>query len=98
MSGDSSRIVCRRCEEAIPTEVQKCPHCGESIRSTRKPLIALLVGAGMVLASLLSIGDLWFFGVIGLLVVVGSGYFLYERRQRINRASAGGVESDAELK
>lgn len=99
MSQDTSRIICRRCNEAIPTEPEQCPHCGATIRGTTKPMIAVVIGVGLVLSSLLDLGALWFFGLLGLVIALGAGYLLYDRRRRIRKAAAtgGGISrTDAE--
>ena len=41
----------------------------------------------MVLTSLLKIGDLWFFGLIGLGVALIGAHLLRDRRRRIAKAN-----------
>lgn len=87
MSSDSQLIICRRCHEAIPTEEGSCPHCGAGIRSTVAFGSAVVFGLLLIGASLLNLESLLAFGILGLLVAVGSGYLLYDKRQRVQRAS-----------
>lgn len=87
MSGRGEQIICRNCKETIAVEDQHCPHCGKSIRSDRAYLIAILLGVLLIIATLFSPGDLLAFGILGVVLVAGAGYLLYEKRQRIDQAS-----------
>ena len=83
MSGSSQTIECRRCREYIPTESGSCPECGASIRDSTKLVGVVLFGAILVIASLIDIAGLWFFGAIGLVLAVISGYLLWDKRNRL---------------
>lgn len=88
MSADDKRIICRRCGENVSMTVGNCPQCGAEIRGRRGPLGALVIGLIIVVASVLDLGQLWVFGLLGLLLAFGGGYFLYDRRNRIQEATA----------
>lgn len=96
MSGDESLIVCRRCRETIRVEDEKCPNCGTSIRSTGYLVAGLGLGLVLAAASLTNLGDLAFFGAVGLVIAGVTGYLLYEKRQRMQRA-AGTVDEPTAL-
>lgn len=87
MSGQGNRIVCRRCNETIATEGGSCPQCGASIRSDTPYILGLVFGLVILGAMLLDPSSLLAFGIVGLLVAAGSGYMLYEKRQRMEQAS-----------
>jgi hypothetical protein len=80
-------IVCRRCKETIPIEDGNCSHCGQSIRGSTSYIAAAVFGLALAAASLLDPGQLLGYGVVGLLLALGSGYVLYEKRQRIKAAN-----------
>lgn len=84
---NDSLIVCRRCGETISRDAGNCPHCGQSIRGTMPYVVVALFGLLIAGASLLDLGQLLAYGVVGLLVAVGAGYVVYEQRQRIKEAS-----------
>lgn len=86
MSGRGERIVCRNCKETIAVEDEHCPHCGTSIRSNLAYIVAIAFGLVLAGSALFSPGNLLAYGVLGLLLAVGAGYVLYEKRQRIERA------------
>lgn len=88
MSGSERLIVCRRCAEPIDLDLDSCPHCGAGIRGRRGYLIALSLGLVIVVATLFDLGSLWPYTILGAIVAFGGGYFLYDRRQRIQRATA----------
>ena len=87
MIGSGSEIVCRRCEERIPRNIEKCPHCGASLRKTKGPMAAVVIGVIIFLSSLLSIGDLWPYALFGAVIAGGAGYLLWEKRNRIQLAN-----------
>lgn len=87
MSEGQREIVCRRCDELFAMESGNCPHCGQSVRSDRGPAIVIALGAVLAIASMLSIGELWFFGLVGVLMIVGGAYVIREKRERIREAS-----------
>jgi len=89
MSAGDQQIICRRCNETISRNVDSCPHCGAEIRSRRAPIAALVIGLLVVGSTLLDVGELWPYTVIGLVVAFGGGYFLYDRRRRIRDAGSG---------
>lgn len=86
MSARGERIVCRNCKETIAIEDEHCPHCGTSIRSNLPYIVAILFGFVLAVSALFDPGNLLAYGVLGLLVAVGAGYVLYEKRQRIDEA------------
>lgn len=86
MFGSGSEIVCRRCEERIPRNVDNCPHCGASLRSTKGPMVAVALGLVIFLSSLLRIGTLWPYAIMGAVLAGGAGYLLWEKRSRIQLA------------
>lgn len=88
MSADGNRIVCRKCGESISLDNSNCPNCGTSIRSPIPYAIAIAFGVVLIGAAAMNLDDLLAYGVVGLIVVVTGGYFIYERRQRIAEASA----------
>lgn len=87
MSGEESRILCRRCNEAIRVEDDSCPNCGKSIRSTTALGAGFVLGLIVAAASLSNPGELAIFGVIGLVLAGTTGYLWYNKRQRKERAS-----------
>jgi ribosomal protein L37E len=92
MSGEESRILCRRCNETIRVEDESCPTCGKSIRSTTYLAAGFAFGVVVAAASLTNPGELAFFGVIGLAIAATTGYLLYNKRQRKQRASGSEAE------
>lgn len=87
MSLSGQRIVCRNCKETISTEEGNCPHCGASIRSNWAYIAGIVFGLLLMGATVFNPGDLLFYGVIGLLIAGSAAYLLYEKRQRIHRAT-----------
>jgi len=87
---DSSSIVCRQCGEVIPLDAGHCPHCGQSIRGLLWPSIGIVLGLAVVVATLVNPSDLLIFGLLGTVVAATSGYLIYDRRQRIQRAAERG--------
>lgn len=87
MSRSERRIVCRGCGEEVPAS-DNCPYCGESTRSDRTLYAVIAVGVVIVGASLLDIGNLLFFAAIGVALVAMAGYMLYDKRKRIDEATA----------
>lgn len=87
MSANETRIVCRNCNETIAVENESCPHCGTSLRGRIPYYAAIVLGIVLVGAAILSPGDLLAFGAIGVVVAAIGGFFIYERRQRMDRAS-----------
>jgi uncharacterized paraquat-inducible protein A len=83
---NDSLIVCRRCGETISRDAGHCPHCGQSIRGTTPYVVVALFGLVVAGASVFDPGQLLAYGIVGLLVAVGSGYVVYEQRQRIKEA------------
>lgn len=87
MSSEGQLIVCRRCNETIPLEEDSCPHCGTTIRGNGPYIGAMLFGIVLVGASLLRLGELLAFTLLGALIVAIAGYLFYNKRQRIQKAS-----------
>jgi hypothetical protein len=50
----------------------------------------LVVGLVLVAGSVVRIGQLWPFGLVGLIIAFGGGYFLYDYRRRLRTASTPG--------
>lgn len=92
MSGDESKILCRRCDEPIRLEDESCPNCGKSIRSTTALAAGFALGLIIAAASLSNPGELAVFGVFGLALAGTTGYLIYNKRRRMTQAS----ESEAE--
>lgn len=88
MSAGNDEIVCRRCREEIPTEVENCPHCGAGKVDRRYHVVGIVVGLGLFLGSLTEFGRLWMFGLIGFIVAFGGAYFIWDHRRRLERASS----------
>jgi len=86
MSEGPESIVCRRCEEAIPAGADDCPHCGKS-RQGRAPWLAISLGTILFFPSLLRIGDLWLFAVLGILLIGIGGFLIRGERQRKKQAA-----------
>lgn len=87
MSGEESKILCRRCDEPIRVEDESCPNCGKGIRNTISLVIGLGLGLIVAAASLSNPGELGVFGVLGLAIAGITGYLLYNKRQRKKQAS-----------
>lgn len=85
--GEQTKMACRRCGEPIPVQSENCPHCGTSTRGRNGPIIAFVAGIVMAAASLFNLGDLLFFGVIGVIMAAFAGYLLYDRRERIREVA-----------
>lgn len=83
MSSGEQQIRCRNCREAVPLDAGNCPNCGTSIRSLTAPIAAIVLGAIVAIGSLLNIGTLWFYGMIGLVMVAVGAFLIYDRRRRI---------------
>lgn len=94
MSTDEDRIICRRCGENVSMTVGSCPRCGAEIRGRRGPLMALIIGLLIVASSLLRFEQLLVFGVLGLILAFGGGYFIWDQRRRIRRATEAHSESE----
>lgn len=92
MSGEESKILCRRCNEVIRVEDESCPNCGKSVRSTTALAVGLALGLIIAAASLSNPGELAVFGVFGLAIAVTTGYLLYNKRQRKQQAAGSEVE------
>lgn len=90
MSQEGSSIVCRQCSEVISLNVDHCPHCGKSIRGLIWPVVGILFGILLAGASLLNLGDLLVFLVLGVVMGVSSGYLIYDHRRRIQQATERG--------
>lgn len=88
MSGEESKIRCRRCNDTIRLEDESCPNCGTSIRSTTALAVGLAFGLLLAVASVTNPGELAIFGVFGLVVAVMTGYLLFNKRQRKQQAAA----------
>lgn len=87
MSADGNRIICRKCRENISLDNSNCPNCGKSIRGTAPYALGIILGLLLAGAALFNYQDLLAYGIVGLLVAVTSGYFIYEKRQRMEEAS-----------
>lgn len=96
MSTQGSPIECHECDEIIDAQAGSCPHCGASVRSNLYLIGPLVFGGILVVVSLLDIGSLWFFGLIGALLAAVCGALLYDKRQRIERASNADLRTDDE--
>ncbi|QLH82001.1 hypothetical protein [Halosimplex pelagicum] len=88
MINNGSEIVCRRCEEDIPRNADRCPHCGASIRGVWGAVIAVAFGLLLLVGSLFEIGSLWPYALFGALAASGGGYLLWNRQQRIQAAGS----------
>lgn len=86
MSTDDNRIICRRCGENVSRTVGNCPHCGADIRGRRGPIAGMILGLIIIASSITDLEQLWVFGVLGVLLVFGGGYFVYDQRKRIQQA------------
>jgi len=95
MSEDPESIVCRRCEEVIPVGVKDCPHCGKR-RQGRGPWIAISIGAILFLPSLLRIGDLWLFAVLGIVLIGIGGFLVRGERERKRQAAEQAMARDSD--
>lgn len=95
MSESGEMMLCRECHERISTEVDNCPHCGRDTLGWG-PYAGLVVGLVIALASTRELGNLWFFGLIGLVIAIVGGWMLWDKRQRISRASEGVEDAAAE--
>lgn len=87
MSTSDTQIVCRNCKETIGTETGSCPQCGTEIRGNLPYAVGIGVGLLLIVAAILRPGDLLAFGVLGAVVAAGAGFFLYDKRQRIEQAT-----------
>lgn len=87
MSGNESKLLCRRCEEPIRVEDESCPNCGKSVRNGTYLAAGLVLGMVLAAASLSNPAELAVFGVFGLLLSVTTGYLLYDKRQRKAQAA-----------
>jgi len=94
MGAESESIVCRRCDEVYSIEADSCPHCGRS-QTGRGYWIA--AGVGLVIAVTSVVSGLWFFGLVGLLLTAGAGYFLYDKRERKQEAAERAIEESSGL-
>jgi len=84
MSEQPQQIECRQCKEMIPLTAGNCPNCGASVRGVLAPAVIAILGAVVAVGSASNPGELWFYGLVGvLLVAIGSG-LLYDRRRRIH--------------
>lgn len=83
MSAGERQIECRKCKEQISLEAENCPHCGTSIRSLVPSIAAIVLGLVVAGASLMNVGTLWFYGLIGVAMAVIGAYLIYDRQQRI---------------
>lgn len=87
MSAEGQQIRCRKCNETVSTEAGNCPQCGTAIRNDAAYVFGILLGLVIVAAAAFAPGSILAYGVLGGLVALGSGYLLYEKRQRIQQAS-----------
>lgn len=81
MSSPEKQLECRSCGEWIAADTDNCPNCGESTIGSG-PYIAVAFGVVLFLASLAQVGQLWFFSLLGLALIVAGGWILYDRRER----------------
>lgn len=101
MSGSSGKqITCRGCNESIPADTDNCPHCGTSVRGTRGAILAIVIGAVLIVASLAHVVvngevNLLPYGFLGVIAAAIGGYIIYERRQRISEATAAEADPNA---
>lgn len=87
MSADGNQIICRKCGQNISLDNSNCPNCGTSIRGTLPYAVGIVFGVILMGAALLNLSSLLVYGIVGLIIAVTSGYFIYEKRQRIEEAS-----------
>ncbi len=83
MGVGEKQIVCRKCKETISAEAGSCPHCGTGIRSSIAPISVLVLGLIIAVATITNVGELWFYTLIGVVMVVVGGFLLYEKRSRM---------------
>ena len=84
MSAGEKQIRCRKCKEIISVESGSCPHCGTGIRSTIAPLAVLVLGLIITVATVINLGELWFYTLIGVAMAVVGGFLIYEKRSRMH--------------
>lgn len=94
MSQREEKIVCRRCKETFPLASGNCPHCGSQIRNKLYLYAGFAVGFAIVAASLTNIWEFWGFALFGLVILVATGYFIYDRRERRREAMSDDDEPE----
>ncbi|MCU4742422.1 hypothetical protein OB955_12335 [Halobacteria archaeon AArc-m2/3/4] len=87
MGAKETQIVCRNCKETIDVENSACPHCGTSLRGQVPYYVAIALGVLLIGATVLNPDDLLAFGVVGVVAIAIGGFFIYEKRQRLEQAS-----------
>jgi len=56
------------------------------MRGAGGPVGLALVGLAILAGSMLDLGKLWLFAGLGVFLLVGGAYLLYDRRKRIQQA------------
>ncbi|WP_436927526.1 hypothetical protein [Halosimplex amylolyticum] len=90
MSEQGSSIVCRRCDETFPSDLDNCPHCGKSQWGTLGPIVGVALGAVLAIGAIIAGQQAYAFGVVGIAIAGIGSYILYDRRQRLQQATEGG--------
>lgn len=93
MSAEGQLIVCRRCNETVSLGEGSCPHCGTSIRGNAPYLGGIALGVVLFGTSLLNLGELLAFSILGLLIAATAGYLFHNKRRRIKQASERSTSS-----
>lgn len=86
MSGENDVIVCRHCDTVFPEADENCPHCGTPVRGYTGPAAIIILGSILVASSLPKLGELFYYGIIGLLLIAVGVYVIYDKRDRISEA------------
>ena len=84
MSEGDKRIICRRCHENISMTLGTCPHCGAEIKGLKGPAAMFIIGLVVLIPT--AIEGMWWLAVVGLALMFGGGYFIYDKRSRMKRA------------
>lgn len=86
LAEDEATIECRSCNNDMPVDENRCPHCGARV-ITRTEAALLAVG-GLVVAVAMGFIGLWPIALVGALaLIVGVGFYR-NRAQKIKRARA----------
>lgn len=82
MSSGEQQIQCRSCRDEIPLDSGNCPNCGTSIRNLTPPVASVGVGLLVAAGSLTNLGDLWVYGLMGLVMITVGAFLIQDRRRR----------------